>query len=164
MTALIYCIISIPLFLLVFATSKEVVKPNENVKKVPIKETIKNVFGNKYLMIVFLIMLLQMTAFMGRIAITTYYVIYCLGAFTLIALLMTIPSIGGALCSLFMVPLVRKFGKRNVLMITLILQGIGLLIVYLAPFGNLKMIILGHVIFGIFNMDFQLHYQWYQIQ
>jgi GPH family glycoside/pentoside/hexuronide:cation symporter/probable glucitol transport protein GutA len=107
-------------------------------------------------MIVFLIMILQMTAFMGRIAVTTFYVIYCLGAFTLIALLMTIPSIGGALCSLAIVPLVKRFGKRNVLMVSLILQGIGLLVVYFADFDNLPMIIAGHVIFGLFNMGFPI--------
>lgn len=97
-----------------------------------------------------------MTAFMGRIAVTTYYVIYCLGAFSLIAILMTIPSIGGAACSLLIVPLVKKFGKRNVLMVSLILQGIGLLVVYFSDFANIRMIIVGHVIFGIFNMGFPI--------
>lgn len=156
MTALIYAVISIPLFFAVFATSREVVQPMRNENKVPFRTTIKNVIGNKYLMIVFLIMILQMTAFMGRIAVTTFYVIYCLGAFTLIALLMTIPSIGGALCSLAIVPLVKRFGKRNVLMVSLILQGIGLLVVYFADFDNLPMIIAGHVIFGLFNMGFPI--------
>jgi GPH family glycoside/pentoside/hexuronide:cation symporter/probable glucitol transport protein GutA len=97
-----------------------------------------------------------MTAFMGRIAVTTYYVIYCLGAFSLIAILMTIPSIGGAACSLLIVPLVKKFGKRNVLMVSMILQGIGLLVVYFSDFANIRMIIAGHVIFGIFNMGFPI--------
>ncbi|MDT2410178.1 MFS transporter [Enterococcus avium] len=156
MTALIYAVISIPLFFAVFATSREVVQPMRNENKVPFRTTIKNVIGNKYLMIVFLIMILQMTAFMGRIAVTTFYVIYCLGAFTLIALLMTIPSIGGALCSLAIVPLVKRFGKRNVLMVSLILQGIGLLVVCFADFDNLPMIIAGHVIFGLFNMGFPI--------
>ena len=83
MTALIYAVISIPLFFAVFVTSREVVQPMKNENKVPLRTTLKNVIGNKYLMIVFLIMILQMTAFMGRIAVTTFYVIYCLGAFTL---------------------------------------------------------------------------------
>lgn len=156
MTALIYAVVSIPLFFIVFMTSREVVQPMKNDKKVPFRTTIKNVIGNKYLMIVFLIMILQMTAFMGRIAVTTFYVIYCLGAFTLIALLMTIPSIGGAICSLAIVPLVKRFGKRNVLMISLILQGIGLLVVYFSEFDNLSMIIAGHIIFGLFNMGFPI--------
>jgi hypothetical protein len=52
-------------------------------------------------MIITLIMVLQMTAFIGRIAVTAYYVIYCLGSFTMIGLIMTIPSIGGIIGSFF---------------------------------------------------------------
>lgn len=156
MTALIYCIISVPMFFAVFASSKEVVKPLKTQEKTPLKETIKNVVQNKYLMILFLVMLLQMTAFMGRIAVTTYYVIYCLGAFSLIALIMTIPSIGGAITSFFVAPIVKRFGKRNVLMISMLIQAIGLFVVYLAPFDHLKMIIAGHIIFGLFNIGFPI--------
>ena len=111
------------------------------------KVTIKNIVSNKYLILVFAIVLLQMTAFMGRIAITTYYVIYCLGAFTLIAVIMTIPAIGGTLASFFVAPLMRKFGKKRTLMTGLAMQGVGLLIVYLAPFDNLVLVIIGHIIF-----------------
>lgn len=154
--AAIYGIISIPLFFLVFLTSKEHVSPVNDMKSVSIKETVHNVVSNKYLMIIYAVMLLQMTAFMGRIAITTYYVIYCLGAFTLIALIMTIPSIGGAISSCFVAKASQKFGKRNLLMVTLILQGIGLLIVYFADFTNITQIIVGHCIFGIFNCGFPI--------
>ena len=155
MTALIYAVVSLPMFLGVFKTAKEVVKPIR-AEKVPLKDTIKNIVGNKYLMIVFGIMMLQMTAYMGRIAITSYYVIYCLGSFTLISLLMTIPSIGGALCSLFIVPLVKRFGKRAVLAGSLLLQGLGLLLVYFSDFSNITQIIIGHIIFGIFNMGYPI--------
>lgn len=154
-TAMIYALVSLPLFLGVFITSREVIQPSTT-QKVSMKETMRNIVGNKYLMVLFLIMILQMTAFMGRIAVTTYYVIYCLGTFSLIAILMTIPSIGGAICSLMIVPLVKKFGKRNVLMVSMILQGIGLLVVYLSDFGNIPMIITGHIIFGAFNMGFPI--------
>lgn len=97
-------------------------------------------------------MVLQMSGFMGRIALTSYYVIYCLGAFTLIALLMTIPSIGGVIGSLAVVPLVRRFGKIKMLAFPLIVQGIALLIIYFADFGNLPLIVFGHILFGLFNM------------
>lgn len=156
MVAVVYGIISVPLFLIVFFTSKENVLPVTDMRNVSVKESIHNIVGNKYLMIVFAVMLLQMTAFMGRIAITTYYVIYCLGAFTLIALIMTIPSIGGAISSCFVAKASEKFGKRNVLIVTLILQGIGLLIVYFADFTNITQIIIGHCVFGIFNCGFPI--------
>lgn len=156
MVAVIYGIISIPLFLCVFFTSREYVKPVQDMSQVTIKDTLKNVIGNRYLMVVFLAMLLQMTAFMGRIAITTYYVIYCLGAFTLIALIMTIPSIGGVIGSCFVARIAKRIGKRNMLMITFVGQGIGLLIVYFSDFSNMTQILAGHWIYGIFNCGFPL--------
>lgn len=156
MTAVVYGILSIPLFLAVFFTSKENILPVHDMRKVSIKDTMKNVVGNKYLMLIFVSFLLQMTAFMGRIAITTYYVIYCLGAFTLIALIMTIPSIGGVIGSCFIAKLAKKFGKRNMLMLTFIGQGVGLLVVYFADFTNMNQIMAGDWIYGIFNCGFPL--------
>lgn len=100
MTAIVYSIIAIPLFLIVFFTSKEVIMPEQEARKLNPKETLSGMVKNKYLMVIFIVSTIQMVAFMGRISITTYYVIYCLGAFTLIALIMTIPSIGGIIGSL----------------------------------------------------------------
>ncbi|MBO0452640.1 MFS transporter [Enterococcus sp. MJM16] len=151
-TAVIYAIISVPMFFAVFASSREIIKVADDKRKVPIKETFKNIVGNKYLMLLFGIMVLQMSGFMGRIALTSYYVIYCLGAFTLIALLMTIPSIGGVIGSMLVVPLVRRFGKIKMLAIPLVVQGIALLIIYFADFDNLPLIVFGHILFGLFNM------------
>lgn len=156
MTAVVYAAVSIPLFLLVFFSSKEVVKPLASDKKFSFASTVKNLVCNKYLMIVTLVMILQMTAFMGRIAVTAYYVIYCLGSFSMIALIMTIPSLGGIIGSLFVPIAAKKIGKRNVLMSTMIIQAIGLVIIYLAPFDNMAMVLVGCVIFGLFNVGFPM--------
>ncbi len=156
MTAVVYSIIALPLFWIVFATSKEVIMPKNTAKKISPKETLKNIFTNRYLMVIFVVATLQMVAFMGRIAITAYYVIYCLGSFTMIALIMTIPSIGGIIGSLIVNIPVKKFGKKAVLAFTLLGQGIGLFIVYFTPFENMTMILVGHWIYGIFNCGFPL--------
>ena len=156
MVALVYAIISIPLFLVVFRTSEEVVQPTHEPKAFSFKETIDNLVKNKYLMIITLVMALQMTAFMGRIAVTAFYVIYCLGSFTMISLIMTIPSIGGIIGSFFVPAFAKKFGKRNILMWSMIIQAIGLIIMYLAPFNNMKMVLAGDVIFGLFNVGFPM--------
>lgn len=156
MTAVIYGIISIPLFLIVFKTANEVVQPAGEPQNFSFKDTIGNLVKNKYLMIITLIMTLIMTAFMGRIAVTAYYVIYCLGSFQLIALIMTIPSIGGILGSFFVPALAKRYGKRNCLMMSCIVQGIALLIIYLAPFDNITMVLVGDCIFGLFNIGFPL--------
>lgn len=144
MTAIVYSIIAIPLFLIVFFTSKEVIMPEQEARKLNPKEILSGMVKNKYLMVIFIVSTIQMVAFMGRISITTYYVIYCLGAFTLIALIMTIPSIGGIIGSLIVAPLANKFGKKKILAVTLLGQGIGLFIVYFASFTNMTQIMIGH--------------------
>ena len=156
MTAIVYSVISIPLFLIVFFASKEVIMPKTEAKKLNPVETLSGMVKNKYLMTIFIVSTIQMVAFMGRISITTYYVIYCLGAFTLISLIMTIPSIGGVVGSFFVTPIVNKLGKKATLALMLVGQGVGLLIVYFAPFTNMPMIIIGHCVYGIFNCGFPI--------
>lgn len=156
MTAVVYAIIAIPLFLIVFFTSKEVILPERKVERLHFSETLGGMVKNKYLMVIFIVSTIQMVAFMGRIAITAYYVIYCLGAFTLIALIMTIPSIGGIIGSFIVAPLANKFGKKQILAVTLLGQGIGLFIVYFAPFNNMTQIMIGHWVYGIFNCGFPI--------
>ncbi len=156
MTALLYGIISIPLFLLVFFTSKENVRPAGEQAKFSVTDTIGNLVKNKYLMIVTLVMVIQMTAFMGRIAVCAYWVIYCLGSFTMISLIMTLPSVLGIVGSFFVPAAAKRIGKRNVLMGSMAIQAVGLLVMYLAPFDNMKMVIVGDCIFGLFNVGFPM--------
>lgn len=148
-TAVIYSLLSIPLFFIVFKSSREVVKPSADMKKIPLRTTLKNLVGNKYLLLVSLIMLLEMTGYMGRIAVTSFYVIYCIGSFTLISVIMVIPCVMGVIGSVASAPVIKRLGKKNTLMLGMILQGAGLLIVYFTPFTNLPMIIIGHIIFGM---------------
>ena len=152
MTAILYAIISIPLFLGVFFTSKEVVQPKGGQQAFSLADTIKNLVQNKYLMIVSLVMVLQMTAFMGRIAVCAFWVIYCLGSFTMISLIMTLPTVLGIVGSFFVPAAAKKFGKKKVLMGSMVMNTIGLLIMYFAPFDNMAMVIVGDVIFGLFNV------------
>lgn len=152
MVAVIYGIISIPLFLILFFTAKEKIQPQRQAEKFSLKDAIGNLVKNKYLMLLCLIMLLVMTAFMGRMAILSYYVIYCLGSFELIAVIMTVPTVLTILGSFFVPIIVKKFGKRNVLMGTTFIQAIGLLVVYFAPFDNVPMVLTGCVLFGLFNI------------
>ncbi|MBR1565378.1 MAG: MFS transporter [Oscillospiraceae bacterium] len=151
-TAILYGAIAIPLFLGVFFTSKENVMPVGKPQKFSFSETIKNLVQNKYLMIISLVMAVQMTAFMGRIAVCAYWVIYCLGSFRMISIIMTLPTLLGIVGSFFVPAAARKFGKRQVLMFSMAAQAVGLLVMYLAPFDNMTMVMVGNVIFGIFNV------------
>ena len=155
MTAVVYGLLVIPLFLIVFKTSKEVIQPKEKPDSFSFKNAIENLVKNKYLMLVSLIMILVMTAVMGRMSVVAFYVIYCLGSYKLISLVMVIPSICAILVSFVVPSLTKKFGKRNVLMASNIVMGTGLLIIFLAPYDNIGMVLFGDVIFGM-NMGFAI--------
>lgn len=154
MTAIVYAIISIPCFFAVFFTSKEQVIPEVTKEKFSLKATIAGLVTNKNLMILLVIMILQMTAWMGRIGVVIYYIMYCLGSFTLIPVIMLAPSVCGIISS-FMVPKVMsKLGKRTTLQIAVTCQGIALLAMYFTPFDNLPLIIIESGLVGFFNVSF----------
>lgn len=148
-TAAVYGIIAIILYFIVFKTSREVVKPLAGMEKVSIKTTLKNVVGNRYLMLVSAIMLFQMLGYMGRISVTSYYVIYCIGSFTLIGIIMGIPCVSGAIGALLAAPIMRKLGKKKTLILGMLIQAVALIAVYLTPFDNMPLLIAEHFLYGI---------------
>lgn len=154
MTALVYAIISIPCFLAVFFTSKEQVVPEGTKEKFSLKATITGLVTNKNLMILLVIMILQMAAWMGRIGVVIYYIMYCLGSFTLIPVIMLAPSVCGIISSLMVPKVMSKFGKRTTLQIAVTCQGIALLAMYFTPFDNLTLIIIESGLVGFFNVSF----------
>lgn len=154
MTALVYAIISIPCFLAVFFTSKEQVVPEVTKEKFSLKTTITGLVTNKNLMILLVIMILQMVAWMGRIGVVIYYIMYCLGSFTLIPVIMLAPSVCGIVSSLMVPKVMSKFGKRMTLQIAVTCQGIALLAMYFTPFDNLTLIIIESGLVGFFNVSF----------
>lgn len=153
-TALIYAIISIPCFLAVFFTSKEYVMPEKAAEKFSLKETLKNLVKNKELMIMLLIMVVGMCAQMGRIGVVIYYIMYNVGSFSLIPVIMLSPSICGIIGSLLVPAVVKKIGKRNTLIIGYIGQALSLLVIYFLPYSNIPGIVIANGFFGFFNVAF----------
>ena len=68
MVAILFAIISIPMFLIVFKNSKEVITPNVSKEKVSLKASLKVIASNKYLMIVVLVSVIIMVAYMFAIS------------------------------------------------------------------------------------------------
>jgi len=154
MTAIVYALISVPCFLAVFFSSKEYVMPEKKAEKFSLKEVFKNLVSNKYLMIMLVIMIFGMCAQMGRIAVVIYYIMYNLGAFTLIPVIMLSPSVCGIISSMLVPAAIKKFGKRNTMIIGYIGQGISLLIIYFLPYDNIPAIVAANGLFGFFNVAF----------
>lgn len=149
MTAVVFSVLSVPLFLIVFKMSREVVGAVPGQNKMTTKSVIKNLVTNKYLMLISLIMVLQMTGYMGRIAVTAFYVIYDMGSFDLIATIMVMPSLSGIVASLLTPSISKAIGKKRTLILGMGLEVLGLLVVFFSSYTNLAAILTGHIIYGM---------------
>lgn len=155
--AIIFAIISLPMFYLVFRNSKEVVTPKVSQEKVSLKQSLKVIATNKYLAIVITVSLISMIAYMGRISTMAFYVGHCLGDFRLMSILMTIPSIGALIGNVITPAIVKrlgKYGNRNALALSMLLKGITFIWIFLIPFDNIAMLIIAHMFNAIVGFGF----------
>lgn len=156
-TAVIFAVISLPMFFVVFKNSKEVIMPRVSQEKVSIRANVKLIFTNRYLMIIVLTMLFQMTGNMGRISIMSFYATHCLGDFKLMALLMTLPSVGSIAGNALAPTIIKRMGrcgKRNALVASLVIKGLSLIWIFSIPYENISMIIAAHVVFAAAGFGF----------
>lgn len=153
-TSVLYAIISIPCFLAVFFTSKENVMPAERGEKFSLSKTLHDLVTNKYLMIMLAIMVFGMCAQMGRIGVVVFYIMYDLGSFSLIPVIMLSPSICGIISSLLVPTFIKKLGKRNTMVLGYIGQGLSLIAIYLMPYTNIPGIVIANGVCGFFNIAF----------
>lgn len=154
MTAIVYAIISIPCFLAVFFSSREYVMPEKKAEKFSLKQILGNLVSNKYLMIMLVIMIFGMCAQMGRIAVVIFYIMYDIGSFSLIPIIMLSPSILGIISSFLIPVIVKKIGKRNTMILGYIGQAISLIAIYFLPYTNIPAIVVFNGLFGFFNVAF----------
>lgn len=155
--ALIFSVISVPLFYAVFKNSKEVIVPNTSKEKVSIKTSLKVIASNKYLMIVVAVSVISNIAYMGRMATMAFYVNHCLGDFRYMSILMTIPSIGALIGNIFTPFLVKHLGKhgnRNAVALSMALKGITFIWIFLIPYENITMNIVAHAFNAIAGFGF----------
>ena len=153
-TGLIYAIISIPCFLAVFFTSKEHVMPEKAPEKFSLLDTLKNLAANKSLMVMLFIMIFGMCAQMGRIGVVIFYIMYNVGAFALIPVIMLSPSICGIVSSLLVPVAIKKLGKKNTMIAGYVGQALSLIVLYFIPYSNISGIVIANGLFGFFNVAF----------
>lgn len=105
-------------------------------------------------MIMLVIMIFGMCAQMGRVGVVIFYIMYDLGSFSLIPVIMLSPSIAGIIGSLLVPVMIKKLGKKKTLVMGYIGQAVSLIVIYFLPFDNLPLIIIFNGLFGFFNIAF----------
>ena len=147
-TSIVFCVIAFVLFYILFFTSKEVVQQVSK-EKVPLKDTIKSIVKNKYLMMVFMMQLFVMLGFMGRMGVSIYYYTYIVKRMDLVGIFMTLPSIGSIIGILAVPKLTEMFGKKKVLVVSLFACALCLVWIYFIPAESVIMLMAATLIFGI---------------
>ena len=142
--AVIFAVIATPMFFLVFKNTKEVTSPKVSGEKVTLKDSLRVIATNKYLLIIVGVTIFQMVPYMARISIMAFYVGHCLGDFRWMSILMTIPSIGALIGNIVTPAVVKHLGKhgnRNALVLSMFLKGITFIWMFFIPYENIGMLI-----------------------
>lgn len=158
--ALLFAICALPLFYFVYASCKETVHPPKSAVKVPMSRSIKSVVTNGPLMLIFLIQLIAMTAFFGRMGVVIYYLMYNVQRFDLIAAFMSLPSLFTVVGILLTKNFIIRVGKKKMAAIGYIGAGIALILIFIvgktAGYTNIPLLLILHCIYGFFCFSFPI--------
>lgn len=152
-TTVLCSIVMLPCFWLCAWKCKETVVTVNNYshEKKPMLRSLKIMVKNKMLMITVFCVLMGTIGVMGRMSMLSYYVIYVVGSYTMIApmfTVMTFTSFIGCLCLPFGTKL---FGKRNYLIILNVIMIAGFIMMYLMPANNIFVILGISAVIGFTN-------------
>ncbi|MEU6536414.1 MFS transporter [Streptomyces sp. NPDC047000] len=148
-TAAVMAVVAVPMFWLVFARCKEAIQPEISETRVPLKETLKVVLGNKPLMLVTVALFLSLTNLFGRLAVVIYYYIYLMHRFDLIAWLMALPSIMGAIGIACFARLAKHLGKKKTVILSLVLTAIPTILLYFVDPSDVFLVVLLTALYGL---------------
>jgi len=150
-TAAIMALVAVPLFWLVFAACREIVQPEAEQIRVPLREAISVVLHNKPLMLVTLALFLALGNVFGRIGVATYYYIYVMGRYDLIALMMMLPSIAGAVGIALFARLATRLGKKRTVILSLVCAAVPTIVLFFVDPSNIPMVATLNVLYGLGN-------------
>lgn len=150
-TAGIMALVAVPMFWTVYAKCKEVIQPEVSQTKVPLSTTLKVVLGNKPLMVVGATLFFVLTALFGRLAVAVYYYIYLMHRFDLIAWLMMLPSIAGAIGIALFARLAKYIGKKNSAVLSMVVTAVPTIILYFVSPSNVPVVFALTALYGLGN-------------
>lgn len=157
-TMTIYGIVAILIFFITFANTKEVVPPTVNNEKTSLKESLKGLTGQAW--ILFLLNLFYFSLYVVRNTTVLYYFKYNLGRTEWLSLVGILGILSGLPMLLALPALEKKFSKRSLMFFSVGLYIAGDLLIFIGKnsaaclLGGL--IITGLGIYGIFGITFAM--------
>lgn len=157
-TMTIYGVLAMLIFFITFASTEEVVPPSVARKKTSLRDDLKALTGQSW--IFFIVNLLYFALYVVRSTTVIYYFKYNLGRTEWLTLVGLLGILSGLPMLLALPALERKFSKKNLMMVSIIIYIIGDMIIY---FGKSSafcllagLVITGLGIYGIFGITFAI--------
>lgn len=147
-TAALLAMIALPMFWAVAVLSKEkvTVKKEDQGK---VLDGLKMVAKNKNLLCAMFYSFFNMFGILGRISVAVFFYMHCVQNFALITVFMMMQMAVGTLVMPFAPKFVEKFGKRNGAIVSMIIQGGALILLYFGPSTSIPFNFLCMVIYGV---------------
>lgn len=147
-TAALLAIVALPMFWAVAVLSKEKVTV-EKKEQGKILDGLKMIAKNKNLLCAMFYSFFNMFGILGRVSVAVFFYIHCVQNFALITVFMMMQMAVGTLVMPFAPKFVEKFGKRNGAIISMVIQGGALILLYFGPSANIPFNFLCMVIYGV---------------
>lgn len=146
-TAMILALIAFPMFWAVAILSKEKITV-EKEKQGKVIDGLKLIFRNKNLLCAMFYSFFNMFGILGRISVAVFFYMHCVQNFNLITVFMMMQMIVGTLVMPFAPRVIEKFGKRNTGIISMIIQGASLILMYFGPTKNIPFNFFCMILYG----------------
>ena len=157
-TAIVYAVLALILILITvkickenkdIARAKEILAEQSGSDGMTILGFLKSVFKNRNLLCVFSYMFLAMFSQIGRATTAFYYYMYCVGNTALASVLMSLSSLVSLVLIPFVPALIGKFGKKKVVIVSQLIQLIGLILMFVGPYTNIPYTIFANIVYGL---------------
>lgn len=146
-TATLLAIVALPMFWAVAVMSKEKVTV-EKIEQGKVLDGLKMIAKNKNLLCAMFYSFFNMFGILGRISVAVFFYMHCVQNFALITVFMMMQMAVGTLVMPFAPKFVEKFGKRNGAIISMVIQGAALLLLYFGPSTSIPFNFLCMIIYG----------------
>ncbi|WP_405846556.1 MFS transporter [Streptomyces sp. NBC_01518] len=154
-TLAIFAAVSLPLLYAVFATSRETITPVRP-KQPPIRVTMRAVLTNRPLMVFLVATLLIVISYFGRMGVVIYFYEYNVGDSALLPLLMSLTWFAAMIGTFAFTRFARHLGKRNMLIVSLVVQVLALVALYLVDPHSTSLVVLFTALHGLAGFSMAL--------
>lgn len=157
--AVLFAILSLPLFYFMVLNCRERITPIHTTK-IEIRSTLKAVTHNYPLMLIMIIQILAMSAAMGRLGILAYYCIYNIKNIGLMSAFMALPSLGTVAGIFLTKNFTVKIGKKKMAALGYSLSAVTLIIMFIVgeitKYKSVTILLILNTLYGFFCFFFPI--------